>query len=102
MNEIEIKCEHSEVKQSARKKYAKLMGSPQYELVVNIVGIINILCIVIRQVDITETTNYISKWIYVQIAINSIFFIELLSDILIHGFYKCYETHFRAWPETIC
>ena len=65
LRETEIKCAHSEVKPSARKRWAKMMGSPQYELSVNIVGIINILCIVIRQVDITETTNYISKWIYV-------------------------------------
>ena len=73
-----------------RKKWAKVMSSPQYELSVNILGIINILCIVIRQVDITETTNYISKWIYIQMAINALFLIELFSDIFIHGFFKCY------------
>ena len=41
------------------------MSSPQYELCVNVVGICNILCIVIRQVDITETTGYIKGWIYI-------------------------------------
>lgn len=35
-------------------------------------------------------------------AINALFLIELFSDIIIHGFFKCYETHFRAWPETLC
>ena len=78
------------------------MSSPQYELCVNVVGICNILCIVIRQVDITETTRYISGWIFIQIAINSLFLIELLSDIIVHGHQRCYQAHFRAWPETMC
>jgi hypothetical protein len=92
----------SSVKIEPRRKWAKFMSSPQYELIVNILGIINIQCIVIRQVDIMETTNYISNWIYIQMAINALFLIELFSDILIHGFFKCYKTHFRAWPETLC
>ena len=45
--------------------WQRLMSSPQYELCVNVVGICNILCIVIRQVDITETTGYIKGWIYI-------------------------------------
>lgn len=66
--------------------WQRVMSSPQYELCVNIVGICNILCIVIRQVDITETTGYIKGWIYIQISINTLFLIELLSDILVHGY----------------
>ena len=67
------------------------MQSPMYELVVNIVGIVNILMIVIRTIDISESTNYITIWIYLQIIINTLFLIELLSDFIIHGFTKSYQ-----------
>ena len=39
--------------------FATTMASPKYELVVNIIGIINILCIVVRQVDLTDTSGMI-------------------------------------------
>ena len=35
------------------------MESPMYELVVNVVGIINIIMIVIRTIDVSESTQYI-------------------------------------------
>ena len=46
------------------KEWGELMQSPMYELVVNIVGIVNILMVVIRTIDISESTNYITIWIY--------------------------------------
>lgn len=84
------------------RNWRKIMASPQYELVINVLGIMNVLCIVVREGDFTETRNYIEKWIYLQFAINAVFFIELVADIWVHGFFKCYEIHFRAWPETAC
>lgn len=45
--------------------WSNMMSSPQYELFVNIIGIFNILCIVIRQVDFTDTTDFITTWIYI-------------------------------------
>lgn len=76
--------------------------SPFYELVVNIVGIFNILMIVFRQVDLTDTTYSIKIWIYVQIVINFLFMIELISDFMSNGFFQSYQKHFRMTPETIC
>lgn len=78
------------------------MESPTYELVVNMVGIVNILMIVIRTINVSETTSWITIWIYIQIGINTLFFVELISDLCIHGFKSSYSQHFRCWPETIC
>ena len=60
--------------------------SPQYELVVNIIGIFNILCIVVRQVNLTNSTDFLTIWIGVQFIINLIFMIEVVSDWCLHGF----------------
>jgi hypothetical protein len=71
-------------------KWSDLMSSPQYELMVNIVGIFNILCVVVRQVDLTDSTNFIEYWIFLQFIINMCFLIELVSDFLIHDFFKSF------------
>lgn len=68
----------------------------------NIIGIFNILCIVVRQVDFTDTTDFIHYWILVQQIINLFFLIELISDFVIYGFLKSYQTNFRMTPETMC
>lgn len=39
-----------------KQEWTNIISSPQYELFVNIIGIINILSIVVRQVDFTDTT----------------------------------------------
>ena len=78
------------------------MSSPQYELFVNIIGIFNILCIVVRQVDITDDTKFIRGWIVVQLIINTIFLLEMISDIFIYGIFNSYVHNFRMTPETIC
>jgi hypothetical protein len=84
------------------ESYEQILESPQYELFVNIIGIFNILCIVVREVDLNDTTNFITVWIYIQFAINFLFLVELLSDMVIHGAIKAYQTHFRMFPETLC
>jgi len=47
------------------ESYEQILESPQYELFVNIIGIFNILCIVVREVDLNDTTNFITVWIYI-------------------------------------
>jgi len=59
-----------------------------------VIGIVNMICIIIRQVDISESTAYIKTWMAVQMMINSLFLIELVSDFAIHGVEKAYSSHF--------
>lgn len=79
-----------------------MISSPQYELFVNIVGIFNILSVVVRQVDFTDTTTFVLTWIIVQFVINFLFLIELVSDFFIYGLFESYSYNFRMTPETIC
>mmetsp|Transcript_13705 Transcript_13705/g.23372 ORF Transcript_13705/g.23372 Transcript_13705/m.23372 type:complete len:337 (-) Transcript_13705:187-1197(-) len=83
-----------------KKHIADVTLTPQYELLVNMVSIANLLCIIIRQIDISESTRYITFWIYLQMVINFLFLIELASDFRLHGVVKSYFIHFRTWPET--
>ena len=93
---------HTHTSEKQKVSWKVFMDSPQYELLVNIVGIFNILCIVVKQIDIYETTHYILIWMYVQMGINTLFLIELISDFCVHGIKKSYTGHFRTWPETLC
>ena len=52
--------------------------------------------------DLTDSTSFITYWIYIQIIINICFFIELLSDFMMRGLFKSYSENFRMWPETLC
>lgn len=97
---MHLRHTHSDEKQKFSWKV--FMDSPQYELAVNIVGVFNILCIVVKQIDVAGTTQYILGWMYVQIGINTLFLIELISDFIVHGISKSYSGHFRTWPETLC
>ena len=78
------------------------MSSPGYELFVNLIGIFNIACIVIRQSEVTESTYLVTYWMIVQFIINSVFFLELLSNFVILGFQSSYKHLFRVWPESLC
>lgn len=82
------------------QKISLAMDTPKYELFVNVVGVVNLVCIVIRQYTM-DTTSQIYAWIYVQMAINSCFLVELVTDLYVHKI-KSYSKHFRVWPETIC
>lgn len=76
------------------------MTDPKYELFVNIVGALNVLCIGLRDFQ-SGSQREIVVWLYAQVLINALFFIELLVDLLVHGT-QSFRTHFRVWPETFC
>lgn len=76
--------------------------SPKYELFVNCVTIINLISIMVRQIDFSESTQDIITWMRIQIGVNIFFFFESLSDLLMHGISNSYLNHFRIWPETMC
>lgn len=38
----------------------------------------------------------------VQFCFNFLLLIEVITDLTVSGFYACYSTKFRIWPETIC
>ena len=75
--------------------------SPEYELVVHVIGICNLISIVIRQLDLHESISYIRTWMWIQIAVNNLFVFELLANYYVHGLIKAYS-YFKNWPETIC
>ena len=65
------------------------MSSPKYEFAVDIIGMLNILFIVVRQINITDSTKFITYWMMIQIVINWVFVIELIRDLIVYGL-NCY------------
>jgi len=79
------------------------MSHPYYELTINVIGVINIVSIIIISSDMEKTSVAIEgKWITVQIIINLLFLIELISDLVVMTPLKAYKQHWRVWPETFC
>ena len=79
---------------------SEIMSDPRYELSVNILGALNILCIGLKDLQ-TESQNGIKIWMTIQVFINALFFIELVIDFLIHRS-QSFKKSFRVWPETLC
>lgn len=46
------------------QRWGVIISSPLYELCVNLIGIINVSSIVIRQTTIASSTKYITYWMY--------------------------------------
>jgi hypothetical protein len=45
-------------------KCGQVMSSPQYEFIVNVVGVVNIVCILIIQLETKGSAEFIIGWIY--------------------------------------
>lgn len=81
---------------------SKIMNTPEYELFTNIITVINIASVIVRNyLSNSGGTNLIKNWMIVQVFINFMFLGELVADAIVHGPYKAYSQHFRAWPETM-
>jgi len=90
------------ISKETKEKYSLWVNSPKYELFVNVIGITNIFSIMMRQIDISDSTNFMTGWIIFQIVLNIIFLMEILNDFVMHGVAKSYSTNFRIVPETMC
>ena len=42
------------------------------------------------------------QWMMLQIGMNAIWMLELISDLCVKGVRNAYKRQFRVWPETIC
>ena len=76
------------------------MADPRYELIVTLIGALNLISISLRLI-LNDIMYEIRIWQSVQVAINAFFLLEMITDLLIHGF-SAYQRSFRIWPETIC
>lgn len=85
------------------EEIAKIMNLPEYELFTNIFTVLNIASIIVRNyMTGSSDTDLITNWMIIQVFINVLFLFELIADAIVHGPYKAYSQHFRAWPETVC
>lgn len=84
------------------KRILKLLSSPQYELAMNIVTIINVFIVFIRALQQSASEQTIQTWIILVLTINLVMLLEMVADIAVAGPKKAYQYHFRVWPETMC
>ena len=84
------------------KKTLKIMSSPQYELVNNIITIANLFTVFLRSLTTNQSNGSIKRWCIIQICINGLMLLEMLADFSIAGPVKAFKYHFRVWPESFC
>lgn len=87
---------------SFKLKAHKLLSSPQYELAMNIITILNVFTVFFRALQQSASQEVIKEWIVLELVINLVMLIEMISDISVAGPIKAYRNHFRIWPETLC
>jgi len=80
----------------------KLMSGPKYELLMNIVTIVNVFSIFARSLQSTANYNTIHIWMIAQIVLNTFFLLEMITDWIVAGFKNAYIYHFRTSIETLC
>ena len=81
---------------------ANYMNTPNYELFQNMMTLFNIACIVYLQELQDHSISLMQNWMIFQIILNTIFLVELLSDVFLLGPISAFQLHFRAWPELVC
>ena len=79
---------------------SNIMSDPKYELIVTILGALNLICISIRDFQLSQIARNFN-WPTAQVIINAFFLIEMMIDFSIHG-KKSFKKSFRVWPESIC
>lgn len=84
------------------KAMLMLMSGPKYELTMNIVTIVNVFSIFARSLQSTANYNTIHIWMIAQVALNTFFLLEMITDWIVAGFLNAYIYHFRTWIETLC
>jgi len=85
------------------KRVTRCMNGPNYELAMNIVGILNVVTLITKGIGESESLRSLRLWIFFQIGINLIFFFELITDVVLSGgVKKAFNKKFRVWPEVLC
>ena len=80
----------------------RVISSPQYELFMNIVTIVNVFTVFYYALQQSKTEDQIRRWIILELTINMIMLFETIGDLFISGPIRAYAYHFRIWPETMC
>jgi len=88
-------------KVSHKDKIKTLIESVQYEFIVNILSVLNILMLTIRESVSDSDTAFIEFWAWIQIGINLAFLLELLVEMYAFGVSATYSHSFRAASETL-
>lgn len=67
-----------------------IFDTPQYELIQNLLSMINLLFIAINDFLTTKEANYMMTWMIIMIWINNIFLLELIIDFVFFGIKKAF------------
>ena len=71
----------------------------------NLVSVANLITILMKasaEKDAVNINWYLRKWVIIQFCWSFVLLIEVITDVTVSGFYVCYSTRFRIWPETLC
>lgn len=80
----------------------QFISTPEYEMVMNIITIINTGTVIWRVLSPNFNETTIKTWVIAEICINYVMLLEAIGDILVAGPIKAFRYYWRIWPETIC
>jgi len=90
------------VQKDCKSRFRRAMDSVPYEFAVNILSLLNVVSLLIRDLHSDDGgTEFIDAWIFYQIVINTFFFLEMITEWVVFGFFYAYKNSFRCWTETL-
>ena len=81
--------------------YSNVINSSGYDLSAHILNIIQLVTIILKQIEVLHN-KFLLAWIQIQILTNSMFLVELLSDLFIGGFITTVLDKGRTRVELVC
>ena len=61
----------------------RFMQGAKYELIMNVIGVLNVISIAVQAIYTTENADRI--WIIFEISLNFVFLFEMIADMYIQG-----------------
>jgi len=88
-------------RETLKERMKSVIESIQYEFIVNVISVVNILALTIREATPNDATGFIDFWCVAQIIINTGFLVELILEMYAFGIAATYSHSFRATSETL-
>lgn len=83
-----------------KHRLVAMLSSVQNEFVVNMISVLNISALIVKDLIQSNSLDFIWYWMIVQLIINGLFFIGLAAKWYVYSFKGAYNS-FQVWSETV-
>jgi hypothetical protein len=86
---------------TSKSWFRGIIENVKYEFAVNILSILNLLALSIKEDRSAGDQSFVIAWVISQIVINAFFLLEMVGEWYAFGFKASYKRSFRCTTETV-